>query len=135
MIMSLGDYISKLFKSEDQPHDFDTPKDLRAHFTLLYGEMEVGYLNFENGIWIFEYSDKFNSQNEIDVLVDFPKKGVKYQSKELWPFFAHRIPGLGQPKVKAIIEKEEIDSKNQIALLKRFGKKSITNPFELSIGI
>ena len=54
-----------------------------------------------------------------------------YKKETLWPFFLVRIPGLKQPAIKEIIEKENIDSQNEAALLKRFGKHSISNPYEL----
>jgi hypothetical protein len=57
-----------------------------------------------------------------------------YTKDELWPFFIIRIPSLKQPKVQKIISKEEIDSTSQVELLKRFGEKSISNPFQLKFG-
>jgi len=38
---------------------------------------------------------------------------------------------LKQPLVKEAVEKENIDSTNQVALLKRFGRRTITTSFEL----
>jgi hypothetical protein len=54
-----------------------------------------------------------------------------YRKDSLWPFFLVRIPGLKQPAIKEIIEKENIDTENEVELLKRFGQKSISNPYEL----
>jgi len=64
-------------------------------------------------------------------LPDFPKVEKIYNSEELYPFFVQRIPGLGQTKVKEAIAEENIDEHNEAALLKRFGRFTITNPFEL----
>jgi len=41
------------------------------------------------------------------------------------------LPGLKQPAIQEILKNEEIDKGNEIALLKRFGRKTITNPYEL----
>ncbi|MCO6491894.1 MAG: hypothetical protein J5I98_25990 [Phaeodactylibacter sp.] len=64
-------------------------------------------------------------------LVDFPDVNKTYSYEELPPFFAHRIPGLGQPKVQKIILEEKIDAHSEVELLKGFGKLSISNPFQL----
>ena len=46
-------------------------------------------------------------------------------------FFPDSHSGLKQPAIKEIIEKENLDTENEAALLKRFGKHSIANPYEL----
>lgn len=125
--------LAKLFRNEEQPEDLGTPIHIKAIFKLMYENLEVGVLSYENGTWVFEYSDAFKNQDDLDVLIDFPQKNKKYEETYLWPFFAHRIPGLGQPQVRHIIEREKIDPHNEVDLLKRFGKKSIANPFELGI--
>ncbi len=48
-------------------------------------------------------------------------------------FFQTCIPGLKQPAVKEILDKENINVENEAALLKRFGKKTISNPYELDL--
>ncbi len=126
-------WLNKLFKNEEQSVELSTPKNAQAHFTLKYKNLPVGYLNYLNGVWEFQYSDEFKNQNKIDVLLDFPKKEQKYEESYLWPFFAHRIPGLGQPKIQEIIKDEHLNPNNEIDLLRRFGRKSITNPFELAV--
>ena len=127
-------WLSKLFKNEEQPEGLEltTPKDAKAHFVLKYKDLPIGYLNHANGKWEFFYSDEFKRQHKIDVLVDFPEKDYKYEDSYLWPFFAHRIPGLGQPKIQEIIKHENLNANNEIDLLRRFGQKTITNPFELT---
>ncbi len=125
-------WFEKLFKSEEQPGVLTTPKDAVAHFVLTYKDLTVGYLNHANGKWIFEYADEFKNQDKIDVLIDFPEKNNKYEATGLWPFFAHRIPGLGQPQIQEIIKDENLNPNNEIDLLRRFGKRTITNPFELA---
>ena len=126
-------WINKLFKNEDQSEDFATPKEEQATFILKYKGLIIGYLNHINGNWRFYYSDEFKQQDKIDKLVDFPEKGKVYTENYLWPFFAHRIPGLGQPHIQEIIKQEKLNPKDEIHMLRRFGRKSITNPFELKI--
>jgi HipA-like protein len=100
-------------------------------FELGYKELEIGTLTFKDGEWVFKYSDEFKSQTEIQAMIDFPDTNKTYRSDELWPFFLSRIPGLSQPAVKELLRKEKINEDDEAALLKRFGKTSITSPFTL----
>jgi HipA-like protein len=108
-----------------------TPLDEVASFELSYKNLSIGHLELQDGNWRFYYSEEFKSQDVIKPLIDFPNQNKTYSNKELWPFFSYRIPGLSQPAVKEIIKKEAIDSGNEVALLKKFGKYSIFNPFLL----
>lgn len=109
----------------------ETPINEEAEFTIKFDKLVIGKLNLSDGKWFFEYSNEFKSQDEILPLVDFPDVNKVYESEELWPFFLVRIPSTQQPKVKKIIDKEHIDANNEVELLKRFGKKTISNPYEL----
>ena len=103
------------------------------HFVLKYKDLTIGHLNHSDSKWVFIYSDEFKQQDKIDKLVDFPEKDQVYTGAYLWPFFSHRIPGLGQPQIQEIIKRENLNPTNEIDLLRRFGRKSITNPFELGV--
>lgn len=109
-------------------------EDEYAHFTIFYKDLEIGSLELKGGLWHFTYSEEFKEQNQIPALPDFPDIQKVYTKNELWPFFIIRIPSLKQPKVQKIISKEDIDSTSQVELLKRFGEKSISNPFQLKFG-
>jgi len=61
----------------------------------------------------------------------FPDVHKTYETSELWPFFKMRVPSLKQPSIRAIVGRERIDEHNQVELLRRFGRRTITNPFEL----
>lgn len=121
----------KYLWKEDGRENLLTPRDVKAVFKLMYDDLEIGTLVLSEGNWRFAYSQAFKKQEHLKPLVDFPDINKVYHSEELPPFFAHRIPGLGQPKVKRIIQKENIDAQNEVELLKRFGKLSISNPFQL----
>lgn len=105
-----------------------------AFFTVKYKDLTVGYLELKNREWTFRYSEEFKAQNHIAPLPDYPHINKIYKNDELWPFFLIRIPSLKQPKVQKIISNEKIDPSSQVELLKRFGAKSISNPFELTHG-
>lgn len=120
---------NKWFSKSDEPHDFE-PITQNAIMTLKLNDLVIGYLSCKNGEWSFVYSDEFRAQDEFHSIVGFPKLDEEYKSSELWPFFRIRIPGLKQPAIKEIVEKENIQN-NEYELLKRFGRKSISNPYEL----
>jgi HipA-like protein len=108
-----------------------TPPDARAAFLLRFGNLTVGKLSVDNGVWTFQYSPAFCARNDMRPLPIFPDLNKVYKSDELWSFFRMRVPSLKQPAVRAIVDKEGIDSNDQIKLLKRFGRRTISNPFEL----
>lgn len=109
-------------------------EDEYAHFTIHYKDLTIGTLELKDGLWHFSYSEEFKEQDQIQPLPDFSDVDKVYVKEELWPFFIIRIPSLKQPKVQKIISKEDIDSTSQVELLKRFGEKSISNPFQLKFG-
>ena len=125
----------KLFKYLNQHleghEDLKTPKGVHAEFKLKYKSLIIGHLELNDGIWIFYYSKEFKEQDELRPIVQFPDKDKVYKNEELWPFFTIRIPGLNQPEIQNILESEDIDKTNEVALLQRFGKKTISNPYEL----
>jgi HipA-like protein len=108
-------------------------KNEEAQIELRYKQLVIGVLTLKNGTWCFAYSEAFKSQNEIATLIDFPSLDKVYESKVLFPFFMSRIPSLKQPKVQQVISDENLDETSELELLKRFGEKTIANPFELSV--
>jgi len=125
--------ILSLFKQEGN-EDLFVPKDVNVTFHLNYKELPIGTLTVDKAIWTFKYTDEFRGQHDIQPLMDFPDVDKVYVSKDLWPFFVYRIPGLNQYKVQEIIRLEHLDGKNEVDLLRRFGQRSINNPFQLTAG-
>ncbi len=118
------------FRAEGH-EDIHTPKGVTAQFSLQYRDLTVGTLSLEDGIWRFSYSPAFHQQNVLQPLVAFPDASRIYESESLWPFFMARIPGISQPEVKKLIQAEGLDPHSDVALLRRFGQSSISNPFVL----
>jgi len=112
--------------------DVQAPPEVRAKFLLTYNDMLVGTLTVKDGIWEFAYSEEFK-QSDMRPIVEFPKVDETYQSNGLWQFFAMRIPSPEQAEVEAIIREEHIEENDAVELLKRFGGRTIANPFELSL--
>ncbi|MDX2049025.1 MAG: HipA N-terminal domain-containing protein [Chitinophagaceae bacterium] len=110
------------------------PRDEEVKFILMVDDIRIGVLYCQKGEWYFKYTDDFKEHtDEYKLITGFPDLSKTYQSETLWPFFQIRIPGLKQPAIKEILEKEKIDKENEVALLKRFGRKTIANPYELII--
>lgn len=122
----------RLFSNEDQ-EEIVTDPHKEYLFSLRLKKLEIGVLTLEKGIWTFRYTDEFRQQSQIRPLINFPNLDKVYQSDTLWPFFLHRIPGQGQPRVQEIIKKENLDPKDAGLLLQRFGEYSIANPFRLVV--
>lgn len=115
----------------EENEDIKTPSNINVIFQLKYKELIIGYLRLLDGEWSFEYSQEFKNQSEISTLTEFPEKNKIYRSKALYPFFFQRIPSKSQPKVRKTLERDKIKSDNLVELLKKFGRISIANPFQL----
>lgn len=106
------------------------PED-EAKFLLKLDDLLIGTLTAKDGYWEFEYSDEFRRQDRLRPIVEMPDVNQVHRSKNLWQFFAMRIPSLEQPEVEKILEREHIREDDAVRLLERFGKRTIANPFEL----
>lgn len=115
---------TRLFWSESQ-QEIILASNEEAEFNLKLGKMLVGTLLYSNGVWYFNYSDAFKIQNRISPITNFPSKEKEYSTKELWPFFASRIPSNAQLQL-------DMPREDVIALLRQFGRRTIANPFELA---
>lgn len=106
--------------------------DENVVFKLKYKNLLIGTLEykFEKNVWYFEYSEAFKSQKNIAPILSFPKTDKVYIGKELWSFFSSRIPDNVNESNKT---KEKNTNPSLIDLLKSYGKKTITNPFDLSV--
>lgn len=105
--------------------------DVQAEFSLFLGNLLVGKLSVIDGYWQFVYSEEFKLKDDLRPLVEFPDLETVYKTQQLWQFFASRIPSIEQPDVEFVLENENIAEDDVVALLKRFGNRTITNPFEL----
>ena len=133
MFRKLVNWFSK--SGDDYEMQVQLPKDEEAKFILMVDNLRIGTLFCEKGEWFFKYTEEFKQHSdEYNRIVGFSDLNKTYKSDTLWPFFQIRIPGLKQPAVQEILEKEKIDKDNEVALLKRFGQKSISNPYELVMG-
>ena len=112
------------------PHE-RKPQHSFAQFQLRYGSLPVGVLSNDAGHWTFRYTAEFQRRQDLRPLVQFPDTSKTYESEELWPFFGMRIPSLKQPFVKKVVKGEKINARDKVELLRRFGRRTIANPYEL----
>jgi HipA-like protein len=126
--------ISKLFKKTKKSSETTIKDDIQLNFgkvvfELKYKDCLIGQLEYENNQWYFSYSDQFKNQSELAPIVSFPDVSKKYEGKELWSFFLSRIPD------NVTTSSESVKKHNQdlINQLKEYGRKTITNPFDLSV--
>lgn len=129
-------HFKKLFSksNDDNEIEIHLPADAKATFELKIDKVVVGKLVCEEGVWKFMYTDEFKElRNQYNHIAGFSNLDKVYSNDTLWPFFQTRIPGLKQPAVKEILKKEKINETNELELLKRFGKKTISNPYELDL--
>jgi hypothetical protein len=122
----------KAFWKVDGMEFTDNPSGSKAEFHLFYGKLLIGILMYDGVNWNFKYSDMFKEVSRIIPVIDFPDFNKEYISKELWPFFATRIPTLNQPYQLKKIKKANIREDDSVELLKLFDKDAITNPFRLT---
>jgi HipA-like protein len=108
------------------------PPEVHAKFLLTYHDLLVGTLTVDDGVWKFEYSDKFRSEDELRPIVEFPDVDKIYENEDLWQFFASRIPSTEQPEIEEILKREHVNEDDAVNLLRLFGKRTIANPFELT---
>lgn len=128
--------IKNIFKKKDPKMNYEkgikSLTDENAVFELKYKNLLIGTLEykFKEDEWYFEYSTEFKSQNKIAPILSFPNTDKVYSGKELWSFFSSRIP---DNTSESTDNKEKESNSSLITLLKSYGQKTITNPFDLSV--
>ena len=119
-VRTLVSHLAEMFgvQSRQMNREVVTPTDARAAFSLRLGALPVGVLAVERGEWTFRYAPEFSARTDMRPLPIFPDVNKVYHSHELWSFFRMRVPSLKQPSIGKIVEKEGIDSNDQVQLLK-----------------
>ncbi len=115
---------SNLFWHDSNETNYKTIAGESGKFDLYLQRLLVGTLTFVDGKWHFAYSEEFKNQSFYAPLVNFPSKTQQYESEQLWPFFASRLPGAAQSEGKT-------ENIGIVELLRKYGKHVITNPYVL----
>ena len=133
MIKAAFNLLEDLFKSEEQTSELQTPPQTVVKFLLSHPSTSIGELTLSDGVWTFRYTDEFKQQTKLTPIIDFFDVSKVYTSQYLFPYFSFRIPSVGRPQIKKVIEQKKIDSNNTVELLKHFGQRTIVNPFHLQM--
>ncbi|WDQ16792.1 hypothetical protein [Rhodopirellula sp. P2] len=121
----------RMFRGVSSGHGVSDDRSADAVFLLCMGELPMLILSRDATGWSLRYTDEFKTQDRVSPLVPFPDVEKVYRSKEIWPFFAVRIPSIARPEIQRTVRSEQLDYSDVAAMLSRFGKRSIADPFEL----
>ena len=94
-------------------------------FNLYRRGMLVGTLKYQDATWRFQYSEEYQKQTQYPAIVNFPSLEATYESEQLWPFFATRLPGSSE------LRELKEENSNLLELLRKFGQRVISNPYIL----
>lgn len=117
--------VKQLFLHDSENTNFKAIESNYGRFDLYLGKLLVGTLTYDNGVWKYEYSDDFKSQQEYTPLVNFPSLNQTYVLEDLFPFFASRIPSTAQ------LDDSKETKMDLLSLLKQYGERVITNSYTL----
>ena len=123
--------LKSLYRRFNWLRDVNEPVHADVSFELFLGSLKVGALSREGDEWVFAYSPAFEEQCRVRPIVDFPKLNHVYRSKELWPFFALRIPSITQAHVQDYLRNTGRKEADAADMMQQFGRRSIANPFVL----
>ncbi|KAK6033622.1 hypothetical protein OSTOST_00220 [Ostertagia ostertagi] len=132
-------YLEKDYYVKDYKLDGDAPKQFIKRYSTEYLQLVTELSSRENEERVFnmisrEFKDFFISERKTDDDVEIQLPQDQEAKFILMADDIHiRIPGLKQPAIQEILKREKIDSGNDIELLKRFGQKTISNPYELMV--
>lgn len=85
-------------------------------------------------VYTFQYLPSF-SQLRLAPLPGLPISSGPIQNKELWPFFAERIPDARRPEIQAWMKAKQIKPEDDVRLLAELGAHSVTDPFEIQLKV
>lgn len=121
------------WKRSDDSGSHENQSERTTVFRLTYNGYEMGAWQFVHDKWIFKYAEWFKNQSEFKPFTNFPDLNKEYVSDDLPPFFESPLPGVSQPQVEDFLKGKEMtkEGDTKVALLKKFGRRSITDSFEL----
>lgn len=94
----------------------------------------IGILSQEGGEFVFRYDHDFAQSPGAEPLPAFPALDEEYRSRDLWPFFAVRIPPAERSDVRAALEHRGLRPEQTLEILAAVAKRSVSNPYRLELG-
>ena len=89
----------------------------------------VGRLACDEDEYVFRYDSNYAARP----ISAFPDMDHEYRSKQLWPFFAIRIPPLDREDVREEITNRAIEKDQVIEILGSLARVSVSNPYEFKL--
>jgi HipA-like protein len=96
-------------------------------------EVLVGALSEEGGEFVFRYAEAYRVATGARPLPAFPDLSEEYRSRELFPFFAVRLPPFERDDVKAALERLHVQEHDSLSILGLLARKGIANPYEFRL--
>lgn len=93
----------------------------------------VGTLSQEGGEFVFKYDRQFVSAADAEPIPGFPQLESDYRSRELWPFFAVRIPPASRTDVRDALKHHGLRRDQTLEVLGTLARRSISNPYQLDL--
>jgi HipA-like protein len=93
----------------------------------------IGVLWQERGEFVFRYDLAFARSPGAKAISAFPDLEDTYTSRQLWPFFAVRIPPPERADVRDVLAKHGIKPEQTLEVLGTVAKRSISNPYQLDL--
>jgi HipA-like protein len=93
----------------------------------------IGTLWQEGDDFCFRYDDAFVASPDAEPISAFPDLREEYRSRELWPFFAVRIPPAARSDVHDAMERLGLKPDQTLEVLGKLAKRSISNPYRLEL--
>ena len=100
--------------------------------TILFSGVEVAELTQKKkgGSFIFQYTPAFK-QLELTPLPGLQDLDRRYESDQLWPYVAERIPDMRRPEIRSLVEQRGLQQASELRLLAELGAHSVTDPFQI----
>ncbi len=89
----------------------------------------IGRLTCDEDVYVFEYDPSYS----FTPISSFPDRNRVYRSKQLWPFFAIRIPPLDREDVREEITNRDLGEDQVLEILASVAKVSVSNPYEFKL--
>jgi len=100
---------------------------------VLFEGMPVAELKKgRGGRYVFRYLEAFKAM-KLAPLPGLQDVDVVYESEDLFPFFAERIPDMRRPEIKEWVKQQHIDEGDKLALLGALSRRSVTDSYELRL--
>jgi len=93
----------------------------------------IGTLSQERGEFVFRYDSGYAADPTAEPIPAFPDRESEYRSKDLWPFFAVRIPPVNRQDVSAALEHRGIRPDQTLEILGALASRTISNPYKLEL--